>query len=104
MTWRFRALLTGCTGLVLAASLGAGPASQPVDIRRDNFELLPKAAELKLDVRFLQKPLETIQSARVYVPRMPEASNAMPGADVRHAQKQLDSEPLQRADLLHHPV
>jgi hypothetical protein len=75
-----RVLLIGCTGLALAASLGAGPATQPVDVRRSNVELMPKAAELQLDVQFLQKPLETIPSARVFVPRMPDAGNAMPRA------------------------
>ena len=80
MTCRFHALLTTCTGFALAASLGAGPATQPIDVLRDNVALIPKAAELKFDVRFLQKPLETIPSAGVYVPRMPDAGRAMPRA------------------------
>jgi len=61
-------------------SLGAAPATQLVDQRRDIVVLTPKVGDLQLDVRFLQKSLETIQSARVYVPRMPDASNAMPRA------------------------
>jgi hypothetical protein len=80
MTRRSQALLITCTGLALAMSLGAAPATQLVDQRRDIVVLTPKVGDLQLDVRFLQKSLETIQSARVYVPRMPDASNAMPRA------------------------
>jgi hypothetical protein len=79
MTRRPHALLVTCTALALA-SLGAGPATQPIDIRQGSVEVMPKAAELKLDMRFLQKSLETIPSARVYVPRLPEAGIAMPRA------------------------
>ena len=80
MTCLSHTLLITCTGVALAASLGAGPATQPVDVRQGNVELMPKAAELELDLRFLQKPVETIPSARVYVPRMPDAGSAMPRA------------------------
>ena len=80
MTRRPHALLITCTALALVTSLGAGPATQPIEVRQGSIEVMPKAVELKLDLRFLQKPLETIPSARVYVPRLPEAGTAMPRA------------------------
>ena len=80
MTRRSHALLITCTGFALAMSLGAAPATQPVHQRRDIVVLTPKVGDLQLDVRFLQKPLETIPSARVYVPRLPEAGITMPRA------------------------
>ena len=80
MNCRSHTLLVTCTGLALAMLLGAAPATQPVDQRRDIVVLTPKVRELQLDVRFLQKPLETIPSARVYVPHVPGAGSAMPRA------------------------
>ena len=80
MTCPPRAVLIGCTNLALAASLGAAPATQPIEVRQGNLELIANEAGPRPDVRFRQKPLESIPSARVYVPRLPEAGTAMPRA------------------------
>jgi hypothetical protein len=71
MIRRSHTLLIGCTCLV-ATSLGAAPATQPVDLRRENVELKAKVTGLEAQARLLQSQVELFQSGKVHVPRTPE--------------------------------